>query len=982
MNRLSLLLLLAGSLLVLPNQLQAQCPSGELRLTTQQEVEDFAANYPNCTSITGNLIITGASATTNFQNPPSSLLPSSDISDLTPLAGIQTVAGNLVIFGNQLLPDLNGLENISTVGGTLYLTYNAPILQNIDGLSGLTSLGNNLEVKGNDGLSHIDALSGISSLGFRIVIAANENLTNLDGLSGITNVNGLVSIGANPSLLNLDGLSNLDSIHVFLLINRNERLTNLNGLSNLDWVGSNLNIINNYNLTEYCGLYPLLSAPNGLVGNFDVRDNGLSPTPTEIIAEGACSPVCIGDVLLSNQAEVDAFDCSSITGNLTISGSDIDDLTSLEKLRSIGGNLSIQSNPSLSEFCVLYSLLNTNGLTGTFTTAGNAANPTDTDILNTGPCAPDCTGDILLSSQAEVDAFNCTTVDGGLVIAGGDITDLSALSNLTSIGEDLILGDNDLLTNVDPLTSLATIGGSFLLDRNDALNNLDGLSSLQSVGGEITFVDNGALADVDGLSALTTVGGNLRILGNDFLGNVDGLSSLSSVGGDLEIAGQDVLLNVDGLSALTFVGGQIFFQSNDLLENINGLSSVVSVGSGVWFALHPVLTEYCGLYPLFTNPGGLGGSVLILLNGFNPDSAAIVAAGPCAPPAILDDDLTEDPVLLVSSGTSVLISGSFSEGVGAHTITIDWGDEDASNPFTTATVDEVNHTYNSSYSYTQTGIYLVTITITDASGNSSSYTAENNVLIYNPMCGSARMAATYNDPTDGLYYHVLTRARYNGQGQIHHRSGFRFYRWGQGGQNWFYFKSLVVDAMVISGNTATITGQGRYFSQGSGWSNTPTHSFSVSFQDVAHHGQSDQIQSLTITELATGNVVYTLASPVNVWCSRVRVNNTANCRVGEPIDELAPQPQMNDIHVFPNPFQSVAQIPYQLTEESHVRLTIHDMQGRVIRMEEENRQAAGTYSYKWNATNQQGREVAAGVYLVRLQINQQTFVKQVVYRPI
>ncbi|HEY5919903.1 MAG TPA: hypothetical protein VIU13_20935, partial [Chryseolinea sp.] len=39
-----------------------------------------------------------------------------------------------------------------------------------------------------------------------------------------------------------------------------------------------------------------------------------------------------------------------------------------------------------------------------------------------------CQADLVFSSQAQVDAFNCTEVQGDIIISGADITNLSALS--------------------------------------------------------------------------------------------------------------------------------------------------------------------------------------------------------------------------------------------------------------------------------------------------------------------------------------------------------------------------------------------------------------------------------------------------------------------------------------------------------------------------------------------------------------------------
>lgn len=715
-----------------------------------------------------------------------------------------------------------------------------------------------------------------------------------------------------------------------------------------------------------------------------------------------------GSYVLNSQQDLDAFACSVVDGNLTININTVQnvDLSPLSVLTSITGDLILQQFPT-SDLTAFNSLTSIGG-------------------------------------DLRIEGIETTNIDGfaSLVSVGGDVdlyanfgaNSINGFPALNWVGGDVNIRENLFLTALNGFTNLDSVGGFFSMNDQPALTQLNGFANLRVVEGDFLFILQEALTQITVFSQLTTVGGNFKFSGNPALTDASGLSNLNSIGGSMEFGSNDGLTHVDFFSSLTRVGGSgdgIIFQANDALTNLDGLSNLTSAAGYAVIEFHPVLTDFCGLYPLVSSQGS---SFFLLANGnaVNPSVQDIINGGLCANycnfnsdttyftvatcdpllvgedttfltnaancdsliitstilqggnsiPVILDDDLSEDPILLLSSGTLVSVSGSFSEGCGdTHTITVDWGDEDASNAVTTAIVDEADDSYSSTYTYTQTGIYLVSITITDAAGNSSSYTAENNVLIYNPICGSARMAASYDDPNDGLAYHVFARARYNGQGQIEARSGFRFYRRGQGGQNSFYFRSTDVSAMVISGNTASITGQGRYLVQGSGGNTSPTHAFSLSFQDVAQNGQTDQIQSLMITELATGNVVYDLSSAVNVWSQRVRVNNTANCRVGQTIDELDDQIEVKELNIFPNPFQASTQIPYELNTESQVSLSIYDMQGRVIRKEDAGRQTAGSHSFKWNATNQQGQEVAAGIYIVKLQIDHHAYVKQVVYRP-
>ncbi|MCB0521936.1 MAG: hypothetical protein H6577_12525 [Lewinellaceae bacterium] len=56
---------------------------------------------------------------------------------------------------------------------------------------------------------------------------------------------------------------------------------------------------------------------------------------------------CSGTVTLSNQALVNAFNCPTFSGNLTIQGNDIVNLDGLSELETVTGNFLIQNNPNL-----------------------------------------------------------------------------------------------------------------------------------------------------------------------------------------------------------------------------------------------------------------------------------------------------------------------------------------------------------------------------------------------------------------------------------------------------------------------------------------------------------------------------------------------------------------------------------------------------------------------------------------------------------
>ena len=69
---------------------------------------------------------------------------------------------------------------------------------------------------------------------------------------------------------------------------------------------------------------------------------------------------------------------------------------------------------------------------------------------------------------------------------------------------------------------------------------------------------------------------------------------------------------------------------------------------------------------------------------------------------------------------------------------------------------------------------------------------------------------------------------------------------------------------------------------------------------------------------------------------------------------------------FPNPFNASTQIAYRLATPGLVRLEIYNVLGQPVRTLVNQFQPAGFYQVPWDARDQRGAAVAAGVYLTRL----------------
>jgi hypothetical protein len=190
---------------------------------------------------------------------------------------------------NDTLANLDGLTGVTSVGQDLNIVDNDAVTT-LDGLSGITSVEWSLDISSNDALANLDGLDGITALRGDLSIGGNASLTNLNGLDGITSVGGYIAIGGNASLTNLDGLDGITSFTGTLRIQNNSVLTNLNGLAGITSVWY-LVVQDNPTLSAcQCGLFDLLES-DGVADRINIQNNASGCNSVEeILAQetGSC----------------------------------------------------------------------------------------------------------------------------------------------------------------------------------------------------------------------------------------------------------------------------------------------------------------------------------------------------------------------------------------------------------------------------------------------------------------------------------------------------------------------------------------------------------------------------------------------------------------------------------------------------------------------------------------------------------------------
>ena len=70
---------------------------------------------------------------------------------------------------------------------------------------------------------------------------------------------------------------------------------------------------------------------------------------------------------------------------------------------------------------------------------------------------------------------------------------------------------------------------------------------------------------------------------------------------------------------------------------------------------------------------------------------------------------------------------------------------------------------------------------------------------------------------------------------------------------------------------------------------------------------------------------------------------------------------------FPNPFNPVTTIKYNIPKKSHVKITIHDMMGNLVNVLVDEYQNKGSKSVQWDGRNTTGNTLSTGLYVYTIQ---------------
>jgi len=544
--------------LFLSNIFVAQCPTGDMSLKTQAEVDDFASMYPNCDSIFTNVRI-------GWNNGV--------LTDITNLDSLYQVEYFDEFFiADTQIEDLSGLDSLK--GVKYFILARNDLMVNFDGVDELEYI-RTLQVADNATMANLDGLENvdlIESLSFD----NHPQLVNLGSL-GDVKVNSII-FQNNQALTNLNGLGSVDTLLSIRLIN-NGMLNDISGLSNLQKINKSIQIKNNSSLST-CSLEALCDHLFESDESIEIVGNSTGCSNVQEVISNCLSP---NDFWLSSQEDVDNFKmingCIEEIGTLIIGNpfstgnttSNIQALDSLDCIEQIAKHLVIENNDSIPS---LAGLENITSVGKSFRFIRNKR------IKNLMPLS-------LLGN-----------IDGPIKFIENDsLLTTSGLDNITE-AKEIFMQDNDQLVDVNGFSNIETILGNFFMEGMENMNLVTGLESLELVEGYLRIEDCFGITSLSSLAELDYIGGDLYLY---YIGvtNFDGLDNLDSLGSDFNLEELENLVNMQGLESLQIINGsfEIYYCYYELLS-LDGLDNLEYIGDDFYLEENYMLNDISALYNL------------------------------------------------------------------------------------------------------------------------------------------------------------------------------------------------------------------------------------------------------------------------------------------------------------------------------------------------------------------------------------------------
>jgi hypothetical protein len=327
------------------------------------------------------------------------------------------------------------------------------------------------------------------------------------------------------------------------------------------------------------------------------------------------------------------------------------------------------------------------------------------------------------------------------------------------------------------------------------------------------------------------------------------------------------------------------------------------------------------------------------------------------------------PIDPVQVNTLVNVSANFLDN-NLQSATWDWGDESTSEGV-------IGTEITGEHTYSTPGVYTLTLTLTDACGESVSDVFQY-IVIYDPDGGFVTGGGWIDSPLGAStqYPDAVGKANFGFVSKYKKGStvpqGNTEFQFKAGDLN---FNSYVYDWLVIAGSKAMFKGEGTINGDGE-------YGFMISAIDGDRKTNGgDDMFRIKIWELITEDVIYDNqmgddedADPTTTIRGGSIVIHDGSDKKSESIDNS--RQSLSFIEMYPNPFTNTAYIEVQHDKSIELIINVYDLGGRLIKNLHEGK-IKENVRYRFEFTPEAG--LASGTFIVKFTMdNNNVITKQLI----
>ncbi|MGH1385868.1 DUF7619 domain-containing protein [Kordia sp.] len=498
--------------------LQAQCPTTAVVLSTQSEVDNFVAAYATiCTDIPVDITVS-----------------SSSVTDISGLGFITSVDGSFEILNTNHSATID-FNNLVSVSGDLKFEYNHAV-EIISGFNSLTTIGGTLSFRTNEDLEEITGFNSLVTVGGSVSFSHFYD----------SDVSPIV-----PSMNSINGFNNVETMGGSLFIGLYRRIT-FNAFNNLETIGGSL-AFSRTNFDDFTGL-----------------------TLLERI-EGGISFSCVNWNDDDTNAINNFTSLESIGGSIGLTGF-FDECTTSVGLNFLNNLRTIEGGISLNYAGIRFGLAGLEVIEGDLDFNGGRAFPSLPQLQTiNGDITFAADAQSFIGTSASLDFPNLETLGGGITIGEDSFVGQVNLNSLSFIGGDMIFSGYGVNIGSISINALTHLNGSIRFVNILNLSIPISMDALQTIGGDLSFSNVWGNAENITFASLYGINGSYSFTGTEEFPTIDNITPiLHTVGGSVFIEGNWQLLSLDGLESIQNIGGNLIIQSNYGLTDCSAICEYIN----------------------------------------------------------------------------------------------------------------------------------------------------------------------------------------------------------------------------------------------------------------------------------------------------------------------------------------------------------------------------------------------------------------------